>query len=281
MSASHWLLDSIAGQRARALRDAADTQAPEDLETAEAVTSALDLAVLDLELDSLPDDSPRQALLREAAADAFRLLRRMPLPDAPIAAAEHLLRAAALAAIGDQGADAALWLHGIEVQGRWPKLPTASANWGERCRATLADFWLCVAMRTVGVKAIPERFAALIDAQLEFERGYLRGRDAQGIARSALELIAIYHLAAAAAVMAKPFPDGSAEHFHSANLLAKHFDRAIAAARSGALADLDSLARLLAFAAPFWSTAARRRQGACQTGHLCFAVEKAQPGRAI
>ena len=103
---SHWLLDAMAEKRAWALREADRVQfyremTPQepalDAEAIAEVVAALELTVLDLELDRLSDDEEHRALLRAAAADAFRLLRVLPLPDAPMDAATQLLRASVLA----------------------------------------------------------------------------------------------------------------------------------------------------------------------------------------
>ena len=148
---SHWLLEAIAERRAQALRDAdrvqfyreMTPQAPDfDAQTMHEIVAALELAVLDMELDRFGDDEARQAVLHSAAADAFRLLRVLPLPEAPMAAATHMLRASVLAVIGDRGADAARWLRTLDEKQAWPALPLNSTDWGERCRATLTDVWL-------------------------------------------------------------------------------------------------------------------------------------------
>lgn len=258
---SHWLLDTMAEKRTRALREADRVQfyremTPQepafDAEAIAEVVAALELAVLDMELDRLSDDEARRALLRTTAADAFRLLRVLPLPDAPMDAAMQLLRASVLAVIGDRGADAARWLRALEDEQRWPALPLDSHDWGERCRATLTDIWLRL-VRKKGWDdrdAVLERVAALRNAQQAFERDYLGAFDPLPAKRSALELIAIYHLAKAADVLAHFITDGVVEDSYQIQpMLDAHFDRAIAACDTARLVELGPLTRLLARAA--------------------------------
>ena len=136
---NHWLLEAIAERRAQALRDAdrvqfyreMTPQEPDlDAQTIHEVVAALELAVLDMELDRFGDEKDRQAVLHSAAADAFRLLRVLPLPETPMAAATHMLRASILAVIGDRGADAARWLRALDDKKAWPVLPLNSSDWG-------------------------------------------------------------------------------------------------------------------------------------------------------
>jgi hypothetical protein len=258
---SHWLLDTIAEKRARALREADRIQfyremAREvpafDIEAIHEVASALEIAVLDLEVDRLTDDPDRRALGRGAAADAFRLLRVLPIPESRIEAGSHLLRASALAVLGDRGADAARWLRALEAEHAWPALPLDSPNWGERCRATLTDTWLRL-VRKKGWSdrdTVLERVAALRSTQQEFERDYLHAFTPLEAKRSALELIAIYHLAKAADVLAHFITDGVVDGDHQVQLLLdSHFDRAVAACETARLVELEPMTRLLARAA--------------------------------
>ncbi len=258
---SHWLLDAMAEKRGRALREADRVQffremARElpafDAEVIHEVAAALEIAVLDLEVDRLTDDPDRRALGRGAAADAFRLLRVLPIPEASMEAGSHLLRASALAVLGDRGADAARWLRALEAEHTWPALPLNSPNWGERCRATLTDTWLRL-VRKKGWSdrdTVLERVAALRSTQQEFERDYLHNFTPLEAKRSALELIAIYHLAKAADVLAHFITDGVVDGDHQVQLLLdSHFDRAIAACETARLVELDPMTRLLARAA--------------------------------
>lgn len=258
---SHWLLDAIVDKRSLALREADRVQfyremSPEvpafDAQAMQDMATALELAVLDMELDRFADDAATLKVMRQAAEDAFRLLRVLPLPEAPMDAATQLLRASALAVIGDRGADAARWLRALENAQTSPALPLDSVDWGERCRAALTDIWLRLVRKNgwSDRDAVLERVAALRDAQQTFERDYLGSFGPLAAKRSALELIAIYHLAKAADVLAHYITDGVVEDSYQIQpLLDSHFDRAIAACDTGQLLELGPLSRLLARAA--------------------------------
>jgi len=258
---SHWLLDQIADKRIEAiaeadrvqfLRELADEIPVFDEDVIQAMAEALELAVLDLDTDRLSEDSARRSLSRQAAADAFRLLRILPTPEVPLDAGTLLLRASALAVLGDRSADAARWLRGIGDTDNWPKLPIDSNDWGLRCRATLTDVWLRL-VRKQGWNdrdIVLERVAALRDAQQQFERDYLQSLAPLSAKRSALELIAIYHLAKAADVLAHYITDGVVDGNHQVQqLLDSHFDRAISACDTARLVELEPMTRLLARAA--------------------------------
>jgi hypothetical protein len=258
---SHWLLDVMGEKRARALREADRVQFYREMarelpafdhEVLRETAAALEIAVLDLEIDRLADDPERRALVRDAAADAFRLIRVFPMPETAMEVGTHLLRASALAVLGDRGADAARWLRALETNHAWPNLPLDSPNWGERCRATLTDTWLRL-VRKKGWSdrdTVLARVAALRNTQQEFERDYLQAFNPLEAKRSALELIAIYHLSKAADVLAHFITDGVVDGDYQVQLLLdSHFDRAIAACETARLVELDSITRLLARAA--------------------------------
>ena len=257
---NHWLLDAIQDKRSAALREADRVQfhlelagevIPMDEALLRDTAAALEIATLDLVVDRLTEDPDRLKLMRGAAADAFRLLRALPLAENGMQMGSHPLRAAALAVLGDRGADAARWLRSLAAADQWPDLPLDSADWGERCRATLTDVWLRL-VRKQGWSdrdAVLERVAALRESQEQFERTYLQSFDPLEAKRSALELIALYHLAKAADILAHFITDGVVDGNHQVQqLLDSHFDRAIAACEPVRLVELDPLARLLAAA---------------------------------
>lgn len=255
---SHWLLDAMAKRRSLALREADRVQfyremgrelSAFDEELLRETAAALEIAVLDLAVDRLSDDDERRGLSRQAAADAFRLARMLPLPTEPMAAGAHLLRASVLAVLGDRGADAARWLRTLDEAGHWPTLPLDALNWGERCRATITDVWLRL-VRKRGWSdrdAVLERVAVLRSTQEEFERDYLHTFTPLEAKRSALELIAIYHLAKAADVLAHYITDGVVDGSYQVQpLLDSHFDRAVDACEAAQLVELGPMTRLLA-----------------------------------
>ena len=258
---SHWLLDTMADKRLLALREADRMQfyremgrkVPDfDEEALRESAAALEIAVLDLEIDRLADDPERCALSRQAAGDAFRLLRMLPLPTNPMEAGTHLLRASVLAVLGDHGADAARWLRTLDETQQWPDLPLDAPDWGERCRATLTDVWLRLVRKKgwTDRDAVLDRVAALRSAQQTFEREYLHAFEPLEAKRSALELIALYHLAKAADVLAHYITDGVVDGSHQIQpVLDSHFDRAIDACDTAQLIELGPLTRLLARAA--------------------------------
>ncbi len=255
---NHWLLNAMAERRSLALREADRVQFYQEMEREDPAfdeallretAAALEIAVLDLKVDRLADEPEQLALSRQAAADAFRLLRMLPLPADPMAAGTHLLRASILAVLGDRGADAARWLRTLDEAGHWPALPLEARNWGERCRAALTDVWLRL-VRKKGWSdrdAVLERVAALRSAQEEFERDYLHSFTPLEAKRSALELIGIYHLAKAADVLAHYITDGVVDgSFQVQPLLDSHFDRAVDASDAAQLVELGPMTRLLA-----------------------------------
>lgn len=258
---THWLLDSVRDGRIAALgeadrvqflREMAGETPAFDVEAIRNIAEALEFAVLDLQTDRLSDDTERQLLSRQAAADAFRLLRILPTPAGAVDAGTHLLRASALAVLGDRGADAARWLRAVDDAGNWPGFPIDSDDWGVRCLATLTDVWLRL-VRKHGWSdrdTVLERVAGLRDAQEQFERGYLQSFEPLPAKRSALELIAIYHLAKAADVLAHFITDGVVDgNYQVQQLLDSHFERALAACETARLVELEPMTRLLARAA--------------------------------
>lgn len=258
---NHWLLDAVAEKRFGALREADRIQfyremAREvpafDTEAFHEVAAALEIAVLDLEVDRLSEDAERLAMMRGAAADAFHVLRVLKIPEDFMEAGTHLLRASALAVLGDRGADAARWLRALETDGGWPAFAIDSQDWGQRCRSTITDVWLRLVRKKgwTDRDAVLDSVAALRDSQQEFERDYLQALDPLSAKRSALELIAIYHLSKAADVLAHFIADGVVEGNHQVQqLLDSHFDRAIAACETARLVELEPMTRLLARAA--------------------------------
>jgi superfamily II DNA/RNA helicase len=258
---NHWLLDAIAEKRSSALREADRVQFFREMgrevsefnaEVIQECAAALEVAVLDLEVDRLSEDRDREATMRVAAADAFRVLRVLPVPEDPMEAGTHLLRASTLAVLGDRGADAARWLRALDADGAWPAVAIESHDWGQRCRATITDVWLRLVRKKgwTDRDAVLERVAALRDSQKEFERNYLQALDPLSAKRTALELIAIYHISKAADVLAHFITDGVVDGNHQIQqVLDSHFDRAIAACEVARLVDLEPMTRLLARAA--------------------------------
>ena len=205
----------------------------------------LEFAVLDMLLEGRQDHDETQRDLRLCAADAFRLMRALPRPNDPLEAATFLLRAGALAVLGDKGADAARFL----TDEAWPLLPLATGDWRAQTWATILDVWLRL-IRKGGWSdrdAVLEGIARLRDSQATFEQEYLKDQDPVTAKAAALELIGLYHLAKAAEVFAFYMTDGVVDgKYQIHQLLDTHFDRALAVCGHAQLFDLEPLTRLLA-----------------------------------
>lgn len=157
-----------------------------------------------------------------------------------------------LAVLGDRGADAARWLRTLDEAQQWPDLPLDTPDWRERCRATLTDVWLRLVRKKgwTDRDAVLDRVAILRSAQQEFEQDYLHAFEPLEAKRSALELIALYHLTKAADVLAHYITDGVVDGSYQIQpVLDSHFDRAIDACDTAQLIELGPLTRLLARAA--------------------------------
>jgi superfamily II DNA/RNA helicase len=256
---NHWLLSSIETRRVKALNYADELQIyeelnlpvpPTDFDLVTQVANALEFATLDLLLDRLDDNHAQESVMKKCAADAFRLFRISPFEEDPLNVGVMLLRACALAVLGDRGADASRWLKMLEEQGRWPKLDISNEDdWGRATRATIIDIWLRL-IRKKGWKdrdLVLERIAYLREKQEEFENRYLSSLDNREVKSSALELIALYHLAKAADIFAHFMTDGVVDGNRQVQfLLDMHFDRALSACEPARLVELEPLTRLLA-----------------------------------
>ncbi len=252
---THWLLDTLKDSLEQAKQEANKALIYQALlnETVivdygliERHAEALELIVLDLQLEGVNDEN--QALLRECAANAFRLLRVIPNKTKPILQAEQTLRYCALAVIGDMGADAARLLR----EKTWETLPLDSDVWGEKTWATILEIWLRL-IRKQGWEdrdAVLELIVELRKTQSDFESSYLKNKPNSQAKVAALELIALYHLAKAAEIMAYYLTDGVVEGSYSIKpLLEMHFDRSLAASDQIGLSMLSPLTRLLAISA--------------------------------
>lgn len=254
---SHWLLEKLSDTRRQALKQASHAQiyrelldAPfdEDAELIRRCAEALEMVVLDLVLEDVGDDEEKQNELKLSAADAFRLLRVLPRPDDAMDAGMFLLRAGALAVLGDKGSDAARWLR----EESWPELPLESGDWSKRTWATILDIWLRL-IRKNGWSdrdAVLECISRLRDSQAKFEKDHLEGQEPAHAKATALELIGLYHLAKAAEVFAYYMTDGVVDRKYQIHqLLETHFDRVLAVCKYARMLDLEPLSRLLAASA--------------------------------
>lgn len=203
------------------------------------VAQALELAVVDL----LDNDDELDSL-RKVSANAFQLLRVLPRPDDPMEAAKLRLRLACFGVLGDRGTDAIRLLN----ESPWPALPLESSIWGERTLATILDVWLRM-IRKQGwedLEQVQRQVVALRAQQGNFEAAYL---EAKGVSArtAAWELVALYHLAKAAELLATYTTQGEVDgYFDIRQQLEAQFDRALVACARAELMELDNMARLLA-----------------------------------
>lgn len=250
---SHWMLESLGEIRGKALHEAARAQVLSELASLphemdyvliERVAQTMETVVMDLLLNP-GIESEQLHTLRQCAADAYRLYRVLPEKEVILDEAELSLRRSALAVLGDLGADAARNLR----EKPWPTLELESEDWRTRTLSTIIDVWLRL-IRKQGWDdrdAVLERVRMLRQAQGAFESNYLNGAEVHGAKAAALELMALYHLAKAAEILALYVTDGVVEgSFQIHILLDMHFDRAMAISEHGAAFQLEPLVRLMA-----------------------------------
>lgn len=250
---SHFLLDSISEQRKTALKISDRFQIYQELLKQDVsvdsslltrVSDVLELSILGLIQDHYEGDEVKLKLMRECATDAFRINRILPIPDDKIPAGLHLLKLAALAVLGDRGADVSRILN----QNEWPELPLDSIEWKERTWSTIIDVWLRL-IRKKGWEdrdIVLERIKKLRDHQIEYEKQYLVSVNGKYAKTVALELIGLYHLAKAAEILAIFITDGVVErNYQIRALLEAQFDRALEVSRHEPLLELELITRLL------------------------------------
>ncbi len=250
---SHWLLESLGEMRGKALYEATRVQVLSELASLphnvdyvliERVAQTMETVVMDLLLTPSTEDETLHTL-RQCAAYAYRLYRVLPQQKTTLGEAELRLRQSALAVLGDLGADAARNLR----ERQWPPLELESEEWQTRTLSTIIDIWLRL-IRKHGWDdrdAVLERIKMLRQAQGAFEASYLKNAEGHGAKAAAMELMALYHLAKAAEILALYITDGVVEgSFQIKNLLDMHFDRAVAACERGTVFQLEPLTRLLA-----------------------------------
>lgn len=251
---THWLLDTIDESRQQSLAKAQRVQLYKELldqstgiddDHLRRSAEALEMVVIDLIVEGVKDDEERLVQLRLAAADAFRLYRSTTLPEDAIEKGNLMLRASALAVLGDKGADAARWMREHDL----PRVPVESVDWYERTWATVIDIWLRL-IRKDGWSdrdVVLERVEKLRESQHDYEKDYLDGKDVPGAKQSALELIGLYHLTKAAETLALYTTDGIVDgKYQIHQLLEAQFDRIIAVCEQSRLVKLEPLSRLLA-----------------------------------
>lgn len=249
MSTGSWILDALGADRIQQARDAvalgrlsgAVGQDPPamDLSDLHLVADGLALRVMEL----LDTEDPEQ--LCGAAAAAFSVMRGLPRATNPLIAAEELVRLGCVAVLGERGADIRRLLAGDA----FPDLPADSTDWGERVWATLLDVWLRLFRKRgwADLDAVQAGILRLRSEQQAYEPNYLAAAQERRDVAPAWDLMSKYHLAKAAEILATYLGQGSVDrHFDVLQQLEAHFDRALAVAEQGGLAQRESLTRLLA-----------------------------------
>lgn len=201
------------------------------------VAGSLELLAFDL----LSTEEQVGQELRETAASLFKLLRVMPLPEDPLKKAEQLISLSAWGILGDRGIDVARFLE----ENPWLDLELSSGDWRDRTYVTILDVWLRL-FRKSGwddLQSVQDGVVKLRDEQKVFELEYLNNNKTQ----LAWELVALYHLARAAEIVAVYTSQGEVDgHFDVKEQLESHFDRVISACSKVDLIHLETMARLLA-----------------------------------
>lgn len=249
---NYWI-DKIEKFRPEAFRQAArhrhfsESQVTEtdiDYELIERTADLLELLVYDLLLEYLADDHEDTKTLREAAADAFQLLRILPRPDTGFKDGYFLLRTSALAVLGDQGESAACWLRTID----WPNLPHESSDWRDRTWATVLDIWLRL-IRNNGLAdrdAVMDKIDFLQNSQIEYEGQYLKHSETEHAPAAALELIGLYHLAGAAEIFATSITKRNVDSdCQVRQLFEAQFNRVMSVCQHAQLIELELMGKLL------------------------------------
>jgi len=253
MTTANWIQAAVGEERLRQtsvevsrrrLMDALSLSSPEtDERELRFVTNALELQLFDM-----LDDERHADELRDIAAETFRAARTLTWPEAPIAAAEWLVRLGCIALLGDRSAD----FSRIVKERGLPELASDSADWGHRVWSSILDVWLRL-LRKRGwddLDAVQARIVAIREAQRAIEPAFLKEAEARQDVIPAWELMAHYHLARAAEILGTYVGQGSFDgHYDIRQQLEAQFDRAISASARGQLVERETLSRLLAQAA--------------------------------
>lgn len=192
--------------------------------------------------DALEDPDADADSTRQLAEHAFQLLRVISPPREVPDASRFLARLGCLGLLADRQADAGrvLSAHALPTE-------QADGEWGRRAETVIWNAWLRLIRKSgwEDFDAVTASIDGLRGAQEEFEQGYLAvaGPAARG---RAWELVALYHLAHAAEIVAEFSTTGVAEgHFDVRAQLDSQFDRALTACRRGELVELEVLLRLI------------------------------------
>lgn len=239
-----WIEEAIPGDLSRQalaettrsrISDALDVDVGEiDLDAVAFVQQAWELALF----DALESSDPDPGEVRRLAEQSFRLARNLDPPVEALAGARFFVKLGCLGLLADRQADAARLL-----SDHLPYEAERGDAWGERTEAAIWSSWLRLVRKNgwADLDAIGGLIGDLREAQEDFEAEYLEGDVGEARAR-AWELVAFYHLAHAAELLAEFVSAGSSEgHFDVRQQLDGQFDRAVTACACGELVELEVL----------------------------------------
>ena len=203
------------------------------------VTQSLEFAAF-----GLLDETENSEKLRSAAELAFEHLRTLrPTASAP-EVATHLLHTACYGVLADRTPDVARFLKEAVL----PELAIGQLDWGSAVRQTVTIIWLKL-LRKDGWKDLDAVIAGVVslrEAQAAHESAYLHAGGVN-VRSSAWELVASYHLAKAAEILATYSAQGSVGGaFDIREQLQGQFDRSIAACERAELVSIYTTIKLLA-----------------------------------
>lgn len=184
---------------------------------------------------------------RELSKQLFDISRNLLPEDAYAVDRIEVLRVACFGWLADQGPVASKLLFPLNL----PSEDAPGASWRDRVYRRLIDAWLLLLRKRdwTDIDLLMGQIALLREEQSEFEREYLTDRG-DFAHPAAWELVALYHLARAAEIVATYISSGSSEgRFDPRQQVETHFDRALAATDAAKLHEVDDVVRLLSFLA--------------------------------
>lgn len=193
--------------------------------------------------DALEDSDSADDSVRNLAEKAFQLQRVLAPPRKAPEASRFLVRLACLGLLADRQADAGRVLSSNAL----PEEESDDGDWGELAQAAIWNAWLRLIRKSgwEDFDAVVASVDGLRKAQEEFEQKYLEVEAPAARAR-AWELVALYHMAHAAEILAEFSTTGGAEgRFDVREQLDSQFDRALTACNRGELVELEVLLRLI------------------------------------
>lgn len=196
------------------------------------------LALENLDHGERSTENDESRVLRLACADAFCFLRALPVPTEPGANVKTFLRLSCYGTLGDRSVDVRRWLRERGL----PPLSAAEDVWPRRVFGTVANAFLRIARKNgwADLHEVARGIAELRRLQVEFEKAFLSGTGTSTPV-AALELVSLYHLAKAVELLGEFCGKGTPKDI--VGELKFHYQRAIRAASTGGLIELDVLLR--------------------------------------